>query len=135
MFLNKFAGRSPLLDRSVELLSDTFLLTSIPLVALLWLIWFKDKREESRIGLLMGVLQPFWRGFLSRLLQLVLPFHVRPLYNAALKLTWPTTRLALFLTTSEQSQPGPRSYKGSGGQASAAISPSALIPTEGRLDS
>jgi hypothetical protein len=63
LFLNKFAGKSRLLDGSVDLISDTYILNGMLFVALLWLIWFKDKREESRIRLFAGVLQPFWRGF------------------------------------------------------------------------
>ena len=89
LFLNKFAGKSGLLDESVKLISDTFILNSALFVALLWFIWFKDKREEFRIRLLMGGIAAVLAGVLSRLLQLSLPFHVRPLYNTDLKLTWP----------------------------------------------
>ena len=89
LFLNKFVGKSRLLDESVELLSGTFILNGILFVALLWFIWFKDKREESRIRLFKGSVAAVLAGVLSRLLQLSLPFHARPLYNADLKLTWP----------------------------------------------
>jgi undecaprenyl-diphosphatase len=89
LFLNRFVGKSRLLDGSVELISGTFILNGVLFVALLWFIWFKDKREESRIRLFMGSVAAVLAGFLSRLLQLSLPFHVRPLYNADLKLTWP----------------------------------------------
>jgi membrane-associated phospholipid phosphatase len=89
LFLNKFVGKSRLLDASVELISDTFLLHGVLFVTLLWFIWFKDKREESRIHLFTGGVAAVSAGLLSRLLQLCLPFHVRPLYNADLKLTWP----------------------------------------------
>jgi undecaprenyl-diphosphatase len=89
LFLNKFVGKSGLLDKSVELISDTFILNSVLFVALLWFIWFKDKREEFRIRLFMGGVATVLAGVLSRLLQLSLPFHVRPLYDADLKLTWP----------------------------------------------
>ena len=89
LFLNKFVGKSRLLDGSVELISDKHILGGVLFVALLWLIWFKDKRDESRIRLFMGGVAAVLVGLLSRLLQLSLPFHVRPLYNADLKLTWP----------------------------------------------
>jgi membrane-associated phospholipid phosphatase len=89
LILNKFVGKSRLLDGSVELISDTFIFHGVLFVALLWLIWFKDKRDESRIRLFMGGVAAVLVGLLSRLLQLSLPFHVRPLYNADLKLTWP----------------------------------------------
>src|SRR5215471_12131200 len=88
--LNKIVGKSPLLDRSVELLSDNSLLNGVLLVAFLWLIWFKDKREESRIRLLMGGVAAVLAGVLSRLLQLSLPFHFRPLLNPELNLTTPS---------------------------------------------
>jgi membrane-associated phospholipid phosphatase len=89
LFLNKFVGKSPFLDGSVEVLSDKSLLNGILFVAFLWLVWFEDKREESRIGLLKGGVAAVLAGLLSRLLQLALPFHVRPLYNPDLKLNWP----------------------------------------------
>lgn len=89
LFLNKFVGKSRLLDGSVELFSDTSILHGVIFVALLWLIWFKDKREESRIRLLMGGAAAVLAVLLSRLLQLALPFHARPLYNPDLQLTWP----------------------------------------------
>src|SRR5215469_15780389 len=88
--LNKTVGKSPLLDRSVELLSENFLLSGVLFVAFLWLIWFKDKREESRIRLLIGGVAAVLAGVLSRLLQLSLPFHFRPLLNAELNLTTPS---------------------------------------------
>ena len=89
LFLNKFAGKSRLLDAWVEMISDLFVLNGVLFVALLWLIWFRDKREESRIRLFMGGVAAVLAGLLSRLLQLALPFHARPLYNPDLKLTWP----------------------------------------------
>jgi undecaprenyl-diphosphatase len=89
LFLNKFVGKSGLLDGSVELISQEAILGGVLLITLLWLIWFKDKREQSRIRLFMGGVVAVLTGGLSRLLQLALPFHVRPLYNTDLTLTWP----------------------------------------------
>jgi undecaprenyl-diphosphatase len=89
LFLNKFVGKSGLLDGSVELISEKAILGGVLFVALLWVIWFKDKREQSRIRLFMGGVAAVLAGLLSRLLQLALPFHVRPLYNTDLTLTWP----------------------------------------------
>jgi undecaprenyl-diphosphatase len=89
LLLNKFVGKNRTLDGTVALFSDTFILNGILLVALLWFIWFKDKREESRIGMFTGGVAAVLAGFLSRLLQLAFPFHTRPLDNADLKLTWP----------------------------------------------
>jgi membrane-associated phospholipid phosphatase len=89
LFLNKFVGKSRLLDGSVELISEKHILEGVLFVALLWLIWFKDKREQSRIRLFMGGVASVLAVLVSRLLQLALPFHVRPLYNPDLQLTWP----------------------------------------------
>jgi undecaprenyl-diphosphatase len=89
LFLNKFVGKSRLFDGSVELISEKHILEGVLFVALLWLIWFKDKHEESRIRLFMGGAAAVLAGLLSRLLQLAIPFHVRPLYNTDLTLTWP----------------------------------------------
>jgi undecaprenyl-diphosphatase len=89
LFLNKFVGKSYLLDRSIQLISDTFILNGVLFVALLWFIWFRDKREESRIRLFMGGVAAVFAGFLSRLLQVSLTFHCRPLLNARLKLASP----------------------------------------------
>jgi membrane-associated phospholipid phosphatase len=89
LFLNKFVGKSRLLDGSVELISDTLIFSNVLFVAGLWLLWFKYKREESRIRLFMGGIAAVLAALLGRFLQLSLPFHVRPLYNADLQLTWP----------------------------------------------
>jgi undecaprenyl-diphosphatase len=89
LILNKFVGKSGLLDASVELISDRCIFHGVLFVALLWVIWFNDRRDESRIRLFMGGVAAVLVGLLSRLSQHFLPFHVRPLYNADLQLTWP----------------------------------------------
>jgi undecaprenyl-diphosphatase len=89
LFLNRFVGKSRSLDGLVQLFSDAFLFNGVLLVALLWLLWFNDRREEARVRLSVGAAAAVLAGLLSRLLQLSLPFHVRPLYNPALNLTWP----------------------------------------------
>jgi undecaprenyl-diphosphatase len=89
LFLNRFLGKSRSLDELVQLLSDAFLFNGVLLVALLWVLWFNDKREEARVRLLIGGVGAVLAGILSRLLQVSVPFHARPLYNPALNLTWP----------------------------------------------
>jgi membrane-associated phospholipid phosphatase len=86
LFLNGFVGKSFLVDRSIELVSGTFILNGVLFVALLWFIWFRDSREESRIRLMMGGLASVLAGLLSRLLQVTLAFHSRPFLNANLHL-------------------------------------------------
>lgn len=89
LFVNKFVGKIPLVDGFVALFSDAYILNGVLFAALLWHIWFRDKNEESRIRLLSGGAAAILAGFLSRFLQLILPFHVRPLYNIDLHLTAP----------------------------------------------
>jgi membrane-associated phospholipid phosphatase len=86
LFLNKFVGKSFLVDRLVELISETFILNGVLFVALLWFIWFRDSREESRIRLLTGGFASALAALLSRLLQATLAFHSRPFLNADLHL-------------------------------------------------
>jgi undecaprenyl-diphosphatase len=89
LFLNKLVGKSRVLDESVELIEKSFLLSGVLLLSLLWYRWFKDARAKSRIRLLFGAVTAVLAGVLSRVLQHVLPFHVRPLYNPHLQLRFP----------------------------------------------
>jgi undecaprenyl-diphosphatase len=89
LFLNRFVGQSRSLDELLQILSDAFLFNGVLLVAILWLFWFNDRHEDARVRLLIGGAGAVLAGLLSRLLQLSLPFHVRPLYNPILNLTWP----------------------------------------------
>jgi hypothetical protein len=89
LFLNKFVGKSRLLDGLVALISDKFTWNGIIFVSLLWFIWFENKSEESRVRLFTGGVAALLAVLTSRLLQVSLPFHVRPLYNTDLGLKWP----------------------------------------------
>ena len=89
LFLNNLVGKSRLLDESMEWLSRSFFLSGILLISLLWYRWFKDTRDKSRIWLIYGAVSAVFAGVLSRVLQHILPFHVRPLYNANLRLRFP----------------------------------------------
>jgi undecaprenyl-diphosphatase len=89
LFLNRFVGKSATLDRSVELFSDAFIFHGILFVAVLWFIWFNHRQQETRIRLILGAMTAVFAGLLSRLLQLCLPFHLRPLFATDLNLTFP----------------------------------------------
>jgi membrane-associated phospholipid phosphatase len=89
LFLNNLVGKNRLLDGSIEWLSRSFLFSGILLISLLWYRWFKDARDKSRIRLFYGAVSAVFAGVLSRVLQHILPFHVRPLYNANLRLRFP----------------------------------------------
>jgi undecaprenyl-diphosphatase len=89
LFLNRFVGQNARLDGAVELIADTFVLHGALFVALVWYFWFRNRSEESRTRLCRGAIAAVSAGLLSRLLQLTLPFHLRPLYAANLHLRWP----------------------------------------------
>lgn len=89
LFFKNYLGKSRLLDGAVEVISDSYTLGSVLFVALIWLAWFKDNRDNSRIRLLKGGVGVLLAGLLSRALQFALPVHFRPLYNSDLGLPWP----------------------------------------------
>ena len=77
LFFNQFAGRSRQLDSLVEFMSDTELLNGALFMSAIWLIWFRDNRDEHRIHLVMGVFAVVLSGAVSRLFQLASPFRER----------------------------------------------------------
>ena len=89
LFFNQFVGKSRLLDHAIEILAATHLFSGIVLMTLVWYRWFRDPRDKSRIGLFYGTVVAVLAGILSRILQHLLPFHTRPLYNQNLKLLFP----------------------------------------------
>jgi undecaprenyl-diphosphatase len=87
-WLNSFAAKSALLDYPVYALtyvmySGTLLLT------FMWYCWFASDNQGSRCIILVGSFAVFAAGALSRVLQLVLPSHLRPLHDPALAFTPP----------------------------------------------
>ena len=89
LFFNQFVGKNRLLDQSIEILAESHLFSGILLMTLLWYRWFRDPRDKSRIRLFCGTVVGVLAGILSRVLQHILPFHTRPLYNQNLKLLFP----------------------------------------------
>jgi undecaprenyl-diphosphatase len=82
--LNEYAGRSALLDRFVHALTSRELLQGVIFVALLWCLWFSADAPEIRHRLLAGAVAAVLAGIISRLLQIGLPTHLRPLHTPAL---------------------------------------------------
>jgi membrane-associated phospholipid phosphatase len=82
--LNASAGRSALLDRSVHALTTRDLLEGVVFVALLWFLWFRTTDTDVRAHLLIGTVAASLAGMSSRLLQIGLPTHLRPLHTPAL---------------------------------------------------
>ncbi len=82
------AGRSALLDHLMHSLTSRDLLQGVVFIALIWYLWF-DVDERQRPLLLTGVAAASCAGFLSRLLQLGLPTHLRPLHTPGLDFVMP----------------------------------------------
>jgi membrane-associated phospholipid phosphatase len=82
--LNVYARRSALLDRTVHALTSRDLLQGTVFIGLIWYLWFSTKRPDTRSQLLVGVVAASVAGIVSRLLQIALPTHLRPLHSPAL---------------------------------------------------
>ena len=86
-FLNSCVGRSPVLDEILtRLMRGTSMFSSATYLSVVWFLWFKNSDVRDRVRLLIGVATAVAAALLSRAIQFSLPFHARPLYNAALHL-------------------------------------------------
>lgn len=92
-YLNVHVGQMPGFDAFIVLSSGTHLLKMTPMVLLLWGFWFiRDGNEaHRRSDVLFTILGSFASIAISRALSLLLPFRVRPMYNADLALQIPAT--------------------------------------------
>jgi undecaprenyl-diphosphatase len=86
---NAVAGRFALLDRGIYVLTSRDLLQGAVFVALIWYLWFDTVEVGVRGRLLTGALAATLAGALSRLLQIVLPTHLRPLHTPSLGFVMP----------------------------------------------
>lgn len=87
--LNAVADRSQLLDRGIHALTSRDLLQGVVLIALIWYLWFDTADVGVRARLLIGTFAATLSGMLSRLLQIVLPTHLRPLHTPSLDFVLP----------------------------------------------
>jgi len=87
-FLNQLVGTSPLLDRAL-ILSQAPEYNGILLVALVFVLWTRHQDRAVRVRLCVDMLAATAAGVLSRFLQLVLRFNVRPIYVTGLHLRYP----------------------------------------------
>src|SRR6478736_5768702 len=83
-FLNPFSGKHSVLDCGLVFLADNNLTCGIFLLSLIWYVWFRSSELQDRWGILIGTLAAAFAGILSRLLQLTLPTHLRPLHDPEL---------------------------------------------------
>jgi undecaprenyl-diphosphatase len=88
-FVNGFAHKSPILDHLVDLTIGRPLLKAGPFTGLLWYLWFRDERLETRQRLVAIVVMSVVALFLARALALSLPFRARPLSDPTINFVMP----------------------------------------------
>jgi undecaprenyl-diphosphatase len=79
LYINRPAGRSPLLDSVVFNIADSTILQGGAFVALYWWLWFE--RGPHRRDVVTGLIGGIVAVLVSRALQVGLPFHARPLHT------------------------------------------------------
>ncbi len=82
--MNGHVGHSALLDHVMHHLTVDQLLQGVAFIALFWFLWFATDDADERARLLVGLAAASCAGILSRILQLALPTHPRPLHTASL---------------------------------------------------
>jgi hypothetical protein len=94
-FANSFAGRSALIDGFMWQFCDNYLLSTVPLTALLVFLWNKNTSDQRRMRLIAGAVAIGTSGLVCRVLQIILPMiglgRTRPLYDPNLTgiIQWP----------------------------------------------
>ena len=92
-FLNQFAFRSEFVDRMAMAMTQFYLLRGVPLVALLWWLWFREtdarSRERNREIIVTTIVAALLALAVGRLLAHLIPFRLRPFANPALGLHFP----------------------------------------------
>jgi undecaprenyl-diphosphatase len=87
--LNRYAGRSLLLDRAIHALTARDLLQGVVFIAAIWYLWYDTKNPAARTRLVSGITAATAAGIFSRVLQLCLPTHPRPLHAVGFNVTLP----------------------------------------------
>jgi membrane-associated phospholipid phosphatase len=87
--INSFAGHSMLLDRTMHALTARDLLQGVPFIGIIWFLWFARDATAPRARLLVGTFTASCAGVLSRVIQLRLPTHLRPLHQPQLDFVLP----------------------------------------------
>jgi membrane-associated phospholipid phosphatase len=83
-FLNLPSQIWPLLDHEVVVLTSNHLASGVVFLSLVWHAWFCSTHSGYRARILMGTAGAAVSGILSRILQLALPLHPRPLHDPGL---------------------------------------------------
>ena len=88
LWINSAAGKSTLLDRIVFDIADSDFLKGGVFLALYWALWFA-KSDDGRAAILNAILAAAVVALISRLIQVSLPFHPRPLHASGLPIKLP----------------------------------------------
>jgi undecaprenyl-diphosphatase len=82
-FLNQLSFRWPLFDHAVLAMTQFYMLRGVPMIALLWWLWFRDgaNQQRDREIVVATVVAAFCALLLGRVLASWLPFRLRPMAN------------------------------------------------------
>lgn len=100
-FMNQFAFRSEIFDRAVLAVSQFSILSGLPLITLLWWIWFRGgpTQQRDREIVIATLVSAFCVLVLGRFLAHWLPFRLRPIVNPELALRFPMSEEDLLIRT------------------------------------
>jgi len=90
LWINQPAGRNGVLDQLVYDITDAQLLKGGVFLAAYWWLWF-DRKGERRREVVVAMVAAIATAVLSRLLQVALPFHQRPLHSPGIGIHMPLT--------------------------------------------
>jgi undecaprenyl-diphosphatase len=89
-WINQPAGRNGVVDRLVFDIADAQLLKGGIFLAVYWWLWF-DRKGQWRRDVVIAMVAAVITAVLSRLLQVGLPFHHRPLHSPGIGIHLPLT--------------------------------------------
>lgn len=84
VLFNKLAGKSKSIDLFFYNLDNRFVFSGVILMAVIWGAWFKERDDEIRGRIIVGVAASLFSSLVSRLMQLKISSHPRPFYDPAI---------------------------------------------------
>ena len=88
LWINQTAGRNGIVDKLIYDIADAQLLKGGVFLAVYWWLWF-DRKGQWRRNVVVAMVAAIVTAILSRLLQVGLPFHQRPLHSPGIGLHVP----------------------------------------------
>lgn len=84
-FINQFSRHSEIFDKIMVSLADTNLLKGGIIVGIIWSLWFTNKDDHKKVTarqhIVIAFISCFIALFTARIMQLTLPFRLRPIHN------------------------------------------------------